>query len=325
MAAESKWVAIGCAGSLVIGFGAVAACIWRPDAISALTLIPAWCLLFAGVIALAPAWRVRRRRAACLLTVLWLAFAVGWVEELSSLTRSAIVTIRSGSAPAGRPLRIVSLNCANDHRCVADLQRAQPDVVLIQEAPGEEALADMAAQLFGDAGHVLAGGDTAILARGRVTARFVDRRTHFVAGTVVFENGGRLNCVSLRLATPVSRLDFWSGGFWDDHRQLRALHRRQLREVLARAGEFAPASGFVVGGDFNAPPIDRALDEIRPGLADSFARAGLGWGATGTNAWPLFRVDQVWTNPAVTVTQVTAEKTRYSDHRMVVCDVSLQR
>jgi hypothetical protein len=259
-----------------------------------------------------------------LLTILWLAFAVGWVEELSSLTRSAVAAIHPSAARAGLTLRIVSLNCANDPRCVADLQSMHPDVVLIQEAPGEDALAEMAAELFGGAGHVLGGGDTAIMARGHIAAQFVDRRTHLVAGTVHLENGSQLNCVSLRLAPPVSRLDFWSGGFWADHRARRDLHRQQLCKVLARASEFAPPAGLVIGGDFNTVPLDRALDEMTPALAEAFTRAGRGWGATGTNDWPLFRVDQMWSNPAVAVTRVTAEKTRYSDHRMVVCDVNLQ-
>src|SRR5438874_9251430 len=54
---------------------AVVVCIWRPDALAALTLIPAWCWLVAGLLSSIPAWRIRDRRIACALTVLWIAFA----------------------------------------------------------------------------------------------------------------------------------------------------------------------------------------------------------------------------------------------------------
>jgi endonuclease/exonuclease/phosphatase (EEP) superfamily protein YafD len=92
---------------------------------------------------------------------------------------------------------------------------------------------------------------------------------------------------------------------------------------MADLSDTASTSPLVVGGDFNTTPLDTAFDALRPRLADSFARAGLGWGATGTNDWPLFRVDQVWTNSSIIPTQVSAAKTIHSDHRMVVCDVIL--
>lgn len=317
-------LAIACFAAIGVGLGAVAACIWRPDVLAALTLIPAWCWLLAGLISTAPAWRTRKRRMACALTILWFVFAIGWVEELNSLVRGFVVKVRSTTIPAGRPLRIVSLNCDGNLRCLSDLQRVNPDVLLIQEAPGKEGLANMSTQLFGDAGSSLAGGDTAIVSRGRIQPQFADRSAHYLAGTVVFEDGRSLECVSLRLAPPPSRLDFWSAGFWAGHRDMRHLHRRQLRQVSVQVTGKPASPALLVAGDFNTTPLDRALDELQPYLADAFDRKGLGWGATGTNDWPLFRVDQIWTNSGLTVVRVAAEKTRYSDHRMVVCDAVLQ-
>jgi endonuclease/exonuclease/phosphatase family metal-dependent hydrolase len=204
------------------------------------------------------------------------------------------------------------------------LQRVNPDVVLLQEAPGNERLAVMASQLFGDAGSFL-GGDTAILARGAIRQQFVDRSAHFVSGTVVLQDGREVNCVSLRLAPPPSRLDFWTIGFWCDHRDTRNLHRRQLRQVVAHIGEVPSSIALLVGGDFNTTGLDRPLDELRPQLTDAFDRKGTGWGATGTNDWPLFRVDQIWTDSQLVPLRVFAEKTAFSDHRMVVCDVAFRQ
>ena len=300
--------------------GAVIACLWRPDVLAALTLIPAWCWLLTGLVATIPAWRMRGRRFACTLTALWIVVSIGWVEDVSSAVRGALAAFYSSTPPIGSQIRVVSLNCDSNERCLADLQRVNPDVVLLQETPGKEALEKMTRQLFGEEGGFVAGGDTAILARGTVKPLFVGRGSHFVAATVELENGRELDCVSLRLAPPPSRLDFWTIGFWTEHCELRDLHRRQLRQVVARLREL-PSPSLLIGGDFNSTGLDRALDTLRPQLADAFSASGVGWGATGTNDWPLFRVDQIWTNFRLVPVKTWAAETGFSDHRMVVCDI----
>ena len=82
---------------------------------------------------------------------------------------------------------------------------------------------------------------------------------------------------------------------------------------------------LIVGGDFNAPPRDAALTPLRPRLFDTFTEAGRGWGNTGTNDYPLFRVDQIWASRGFKAESVTAHKTIHSDHRMVVCDLVLRQ
>ncbi len=314
--------------SLGLGMTASIACMWRPDALAALTLIPAWLWVVAGLVSTIPVWRIFGRRTACAMTVLWIVFAMGWVEEVSSVTRGVLANIKSNTLPRESRLRIASLNCDSNQRCLADLQRVMPDIVLLQEAPGREALANITRQLFGEDGRFVAGGDTAILARGDIKPLFVDRGAHFVAATVALQDGREQRCVSLRLAPPPSRLDFWTVGFWTEHRDLRHLHREQLGQIMARLRELPKSQGpssapVVLGGDFNTSGLDRALDELRPEMNDAFARNGVGWGATGTNEWPLFRVDQIWTNCRLVPLRVSSEMTTSSDHRMVVCDVRL--
>ena len=225
------------------------------------------------------------------------------------------------SAPTDRRVRVVSLNCANTARCVEDLVRVQPDIVLLQESPGIDGLQRMTQQLFGDAGHFLSGGDTAILARGTIEGRFVDLAGHFVVGTITLPGEEPIQCVSLRLTPPVARLDFWTTGFWLEHREMRNLHRRELQEVVQEIRRTDATSQWVVGGDFNTTPHDRALSELRPMMADSFSQSGTGLGGTGTNDWPLFRVDQVWVNSHCETERVCAVKSIHSDHRLVVCDL----
>lgn len=304
----------------VVATGAGAACIWRPDFLAALTLIPAWYWLICGLLSTGLAWCKSRRRTVGALAGLWIIFVIGWVEEIRSVPRAVGFNAKSEANSVDRAIRIVSLNCANEVNCVVDLERVHPDVVLLQEAPGIDGLAQMTARLFGAGGSFLSGGDTAILTRGKLNQLFADRSAHFVAGTVQFEDGRRFDCVSLRLAPPPSRLDFWSPGFWRDHRDARNMHRHQLRQIMASIPATPSASVLVIGGDFNTVPLDRALDELRPNLCDTFDKRGLGWGATGTNEWPLFRVDQVWTSAQFVPVRVAVGKTKYSDHRMVICD-----
>jgi endonuclease/exonuclease/phosphatase (EEP) superfamily protein YafD len=288
--------------------------------LAAATLIPAWCWLLAGLLSTILLWRLRHRRLAYTLLVLWAVFAIGWVDNAASLSRAVFAAANSKTPREIGLIRIVTLNCDSNERCLADLQRVKPDVVLLQESPGQDGLAKLTSQLFGEAGTFISGGDTAILARGAIRQPYVDRSQHFVAGTVVLPDRGEVCCVSLRLAPPPSRLDFWNGGFWSDHRDLRNLHRRQLRQVMTHVREKPSLPPMIVGGDFNTVGLDRALDEMRPQLSDAFDWSGTGWGATGTNDWPLFRVDQVWTDSRLVPIRVFAVKTSSSDHRLVICD-----
>jgi endonuclease/exonuclease/phosphatase (EEP) superfamily protein YafD len=136
--------------------------------------------------------------------------------------------------------------------------------------------------------------------------------------------GQQLCCASLRLTPPPSRLDFWRPEFWIAHQELRNRHRAELSFLMKQLEQTADGLPVIVGGDMNAVPQDRAFDVLRSRLQDSFDRSGLGWGATGTNEWPLFRVDQIWTGSQVHSIRTWAKKTKCSDHRMVICDFILQ-
>jgi len=292
---------------------------WSPDILAALILVPAWCWLLAGMGSLAAVLRAEKKRLACLLMLFWGLFAVVSDEEIPGALRLATERGR-----AAGEIRIVSLNCANTPKCLGDLHGVSPDLVLLQEAPGEDDLAQMARELFGASGSVLIGGDTAILARGSIEPKYVDRAGHFVYGTVTLTGGARLDCISLRLSPPPPSVEFWSPVFWTSHRDCRVEHRRQLRAVADQIGETARADvPFIIGGDFNTTPGDRSLLELPGAFRDAFRSSGVGLGGTGTNDWPLFRVDQIWLNGKLAPARTRAVKTAWSDHRMVVCDVEV--
>jgi len=293
---------------------------WSPDILAALILIPAWCWLVPGIASIAVASWAGRKSQAKVLAVIWFLFALGAVEETRSF-------LNFGSDRSADCVRIVSLNCANMPKCLSDLLSVEPDIILLQEAPGDAFVAEMTQELFGETGSFLCGGDTAILARGSIESEHVDRAGHFVAGTVSLPSGKVLDCISLRLSPPPPHVDFWSSIFWTSHRDCRGEHRRQLEVVAIVADRLrlaAPKAPFVIGGDFNTAPGDRALAQLRPDFHDAFLSSGAGIGGTGTNEWPLFRVDQIWTNSKIRSLRTWAVKTVWSDHRMVVCDVQIR-
>jgi len=303
---------------------AVSACHWfQPDWLAALTLAPPWFWLLPGLLLVRLGYRRDRRRRSVAVLVLWLLFTGVFVEELRSLVRFGRTPTQEWIAAReqGRAIRVVSLNCClGNVRAAAEVAAYEPDIVLLQESPGREAIEELARELFGEGGRVVCGYDTSILTRWRIEPRPAAPSSDFVHGVATLPSGMAVDVVSPRLNPPVGRLDFWSPGFWRDHRNNRVIHRDQIRDVMD-ALDGSPTNHVIVGGDFNAPAGDGALAHLRPRLHDTFRRAGRGWGNTGTNEFPLFRVDQIWASRGLRAESVRAQRTVHSDHQMVVCDL----
>lgn len=245
-------------------------------------------------------------------------------EQPDAYTRLVGDRLAVGACKRACGLRVVSLNCnVGRVRSVDEVSSWPPDIVLLQESPGSEQLASLATSLFGKEGTALHGGDVSILARGKIRPMFADPNSHFIHVEIEFPAGTFVDVVSVRLAPPVPRIDFWMPDFWADHRDKRVEHREQIAELMSHLQSIPKSHHLIVGGDFNSPPADDSLAELRKRLSDSFLTAGRGWGATGTNEYPLFRVDQIWVSENLQPESVTAHKTLHSDHRMVVCDLSV--
>lgn len=313
-------------GSIVM-CGAVSLCrLFQSDLLAPVILVPSWFWLFPGLSLALFGFRRNQKRLFVVALVIWGAFGFLFVEEIRSLTRTWTMspadwqTVRE----TGHGLRIVSLNCnVGQTRSVEEVAAWQLDIVLLQESPGSELLGKLTASLFGLNGNFLYGGDVSILTRGMIRSTFADPKSHFVHAEIELPSGVLVDVVSVRLAPPVPRIDFWTPGFWTDHRQKRIEHRKQIAELMQHVQCIPKTHHLIVGGDFNAPPSDDSLLALRQRLSDSFLSVGHGWVATGTNEYPLFRVDQIWVSNTFQGKAVTAHKTQHSDHRMVVCDVSI--
>ncbi len=304
------------------------ACYWlQPDWLAAATLAPEWFWLLPALALVRAGYRRDQWRLSVVVLGLWLLFTVVFVEEARSL-------VRFGRSPTaewiaarehGRAVRVVSLNCCmGNAKAAAEVAQYGPDIVLLQESPSQDAVEELALELFGAEGDSLWSRDTSILARGQIVPGADHGPSCFTHAGVKLSSGLELDVVSLRLNPPVSRLDFWSPGFWRAHRDNRVKHRRQIQEVMDGLGELPASAHVIVGGDFNVPADDGALASLRPRLLDTFRKAGRGWGNTGTNEFPLFRVDQIWASGGFRAESVTARRTVHSDHRVVVCDLVVE-
>lgn len=218
-------------------------------------------------------------------------------------------------------MRIVTLNCnIGSREAILETQPFTPDIVLVQESPGKEMLSELSQTIFGDPSDQLCSTDASIICRGTIEVIKSESGSHFCHALVTLPEGERFDVVSLRLSSPVFRLDPFSSGFWKDHLDKRLDHRRQIQEVMDHLQTHHATNNWIVGGDFNLPGGGGATSPMKDLLEDSFIAAGTGWGGTGTSDYPLFRVDQIWLSPNLIPKTSKAWATENSDHRMVVVD-----
>ncbi len=296
------------------------------DLLAAVNLIPAWFWLLIGVPLACLGFTRDRRRLSVLVFCLWGVFTVLLVEETQSLFRFHGTNSQAwkNARKQGTGVRVVSLNCGTGNSASTDeVVKWKPDIVLLQESPSRQHVRRIARELFGELGSFVYSSDTSLIARGPIEPSKVDRDSHFVHAKAMLASGIEIEVVSLRLSPPVFRMDPWSPGFWTEHRDKRKKHRVQIEKIVDRIDLFSKTGLVVVGGDFNTLPNDAALSPLKNRLVDTFAEAGQGWGGTGTNEYPLFRVDQIWVSNSFDVNSATSNKTLHSDHRMVVCELMI--
>ena len=316
---------LACSGSVFLWFAILLVLLFQPDILAALTLIPPWCWTVAGIVLAIAGFQRQAKRWSLLAIGLWILFSFVFVDEARGLLR---MTARMWNSDRDvvqdeERIRVISFNCAADARSVGELLKHQPDLVLLQESPGREKLAELAEVLYGKSGSFVQHGDTSILAGGTLTDQTPADVSCFTQATVQLPGGRELDVVSLRLAPPVFRMDFWTHGFWSDHRDRRAEHREQVSKIVGQLQRRNIKRPLILGGDFNTTPVDSTLNQLRFHLFDTFLAAGRGLGNTGTNDYPLFRVDQIWASRGIDAISSTTQQSEYSDHRMVISDVRL--
>ena len=320
---DSLWRQLACSGSVFLWLAILVCLVTQPDILAAVTLVPPWCWVVVGVVLALLGYQRASRRWSLLAIVLWVAFASVFIDETHGLWRAIgrQVYPANVSNESEKPLRVISLNCANKIDAARELTQFEPDIVLLQESPGREQVAELANTLFGESGNFLHTGDASIIASGTFSDLTSDNVSHFAHARVLLNAGPELDVISLRLAPPVSRVDFWSQKFWTEHRDRRADHRTEVNLLLHQLHRESAKRSVVLGGDFNTTPIDLVLNDLRTLLFDTFRAAGQGLGNTGTNQYPLFRVDQIWASRDIDAVSSVARRSSHSDHRMVISEL----
>lgn len=297
----------------------------RPTALAAMTVIPTECWLVAGLsLQLLTLW-AWRRRAWWVANAGWIAFAIFLIEPLISVPRALIPLHQPGTEEPS--ICIVSLNCWTGRQDVLNAIRdQQPDIVLLQESPGRQALEQWTKELFGENGAMLWGRDTSIIARGSLSPVETPPDAAFVHAIWQPREDFRCHVISLRLWPQPVRFDFWKQEYWQSFANVRTIHNQEMEIVTARVdAAISEALPVIVGGDFNNPAGDPAESTLpKRGLHDHFRQAGTGWGKTITDEFPFHRIDRIWTSPTIQPFEVIVVPNVGSDHRLVRSRATIQ-
>jgi vancomycin resistance protein VanJ len=306
----------------------------RWDKTAAITIIPIWVWSFFGLALAVPAWLAIRGRLATIASLLWLLTLLVCPDEWRGLWRTALsntpAPIQNRASAPPTHFRVVTLNCRSSNILSARQAASwKPDVLLLQEMRGHPAgpLGALARELWGNDGSLVFGYDTAILARGRLTP---SARTppgqgqQFIQATLTLPDGRTLEIASVHLQGHVTDLRLWNWRTWRAHAQNQRRHRLYMADVMMRSLAFAGDRPCLIGGDFNSPAGDRTFHTLQSRFLDSFAEAGVGWGNTFRNDWPVLRIDQIWATPTLRPHAARAVASQHSDHRLVVVDYEWQ-
>ena len=322
------WWYVGVGGlffSVVLLVGMILVYLVGGDGVAAVRFYPSWGWVVLGIF-LALVGRGAGKWWSVLVIFGWAIFAGFFVVEAESLVRGWLagderyVAFQRNEAV----IRVISLNCAGGQLVAAEeVLGYEPDVVLLQEAPGREAVEALAAGLFGELGEVVWNSDTVIVARGEIEEKAFDhvKEVSMTQAYIKLFSGKEVEVMCVHLLPPASGINLFSQRVWREHKADRQKRREQVEKIVEQVEKVEGEVPIIVGGDFNVAGGDESLSGLGGLLRDGFDEGGFGWGNTAINEFPLWRVDQVWISKDLAAKAVYTVKTKYSDHRMVIADL----
>ena len=292
------------------------------DHVAVVTTFPYWAWAFLGVLcAMLAGWLMRPLlRWPWAMLGLWLLATAYSSDNLLPVLRGLIHGSHPVMPAPTNTLRVVTLNCASSADAAGEVMKFHPDILLLQESPVSNKLAQLAREWFGERASFIIGMDCAIVSHYPLQPVEERLPIHYTRGVLSISTNRRILITSLRFTPPIGRMDLWNPAAWRGYLDDRRLRSRQLQSVL-EAKSVGRADLEIMGGDFNAPSSDGIYRMLRR-YQDSHREAGRRWGHTAINTLPLFRPDQIWTKGLMPKASFAFE-TKHSDHRMVVMDLGL--
>jgi endonuclease/exonuclease/phosphatase (EEP) superfamily protein YafD len=289
-------------------------------------VLPRWLWIAPGIVLALFGWTRQRKRVAGLAIVLWVLYSVFFIQEFRSLLRFGIAPI--AASDDGKSIRVISLNCnGGNEKAAAEVANYHPDLVLFEESPLRPIVRNMATNLLGSQAESLTGSDVSMLARGKLTPIAVENAESapFAHARIEFASGLSGVVFVVRLQPYNIRADLWSPECWKRQYAIRKMQRAQFEWIEREVEKIPQDVPIILGGDFNLPAGDKLFRILNPRLTDTFRNAGHGWGDTLDNDIPVLRIDQIWCDKHFRCESVEARHTQNSDHRMVVCDLSVSQ
>jgi hypothetical protein len=296
------------AAYLSLGIGILVFIIYglRPDWATALTIFPAWLWLAVWLLAL-PAFK---QKVFVAVSMMWLIFGFFQIEEWRSMARSLLPFEEHENS-----IRITTVNASGSIVALRDAFAERPDIILVQESPGRQAMERLVEEMGGY--EFVYGYDTSIIARGRLEEG--QSKLFYISATASIDSQEYF-IVSLRLLTSSPRIDLWKLDCWKFQRYMRGRQVEQIKEIF----DLLPDDKIlVVGGDFNVPQGDRVFTVFSNRMNDTFRGAGRGWCNTILSDIPLLRIDQIWTCGELSSYHAYSRVCPDTDHRLYTAKVKL--
>ncbi len=312
---------------LVLYFGVLSSLLNRWDGLVAITLIPLWALAGVGMILSLLSWLFFRGIPSIVVFCFWLVTGIVGSEETHSLVRELTNTIDPREAPQPeRQYRAINVNALRSVEGLQQVKDLKPDLVIIQEPPGEEELRGLASSWFESNFDLLHNDGLAIAAKGEFLDIIDEEGTPAIHARVQIETGLLIDVTSIELSPCLPTPKLWSPAAWRQLNEARVHNRRTLRTHLGENQITQSNIGRIVAGGFQTPPGD---DVFRPlesnGMTDVFGKAGEGWGNTYPSDYAVLRLDQIWVSENFGISSAQAIPNRTSDHRIVISDLILPR
>ncbi len=180
-----------------------------------------------------------------------------------------------------------------------------PDIILISEPPRSHAISDIASHALG-MNHIHSAESMSLASHYPIT----------FLGNIVLPSGAGWHAIVETDYGPleVAAVDLVSHPTIDRRPAIQAL----TRWIDARTN-VAP---LVIAGDFNMRHDTASITPLKDRLDLAYLQHGRGWPYTWPAPFPVFMIDHMWISRDIRVNDYHLQRTRFSDHKRQIADVS---